>query len=276
MPESAFSALVWGRPVDPSTIGGVSDLRNISLNLFYVIKEEILPVHGYVSRYTETVLPSTQEPDPITGDTVTPFYGTYNDWVYYNPDPSNPALTGLITAPILSTSGDYAYTNYPGGAVYFSGVKTEAITITYDYYTVYVQDGFPDWGDDPREWEDIRIPLVSIESASRQNTPFSIGGLYQEDRIFSIDVLANSDPQREDLSDLIETALRYDYPNTQNYQLGFPIDFRGDINTSFDRGPASRWRHIRFYDTESRTIRAMGAPDKFRHRSLITLQIETN
>lgn len=276
MAESAFSAMVWGRPVDPSTVGGISDLRNIDLNLFYLIKEKILPVNGYVGRYTETVQPATQEVDPITGNVVTPFYGTYNDWVYYNPDPSNPALTGLLTTATISSSGDYAYTNYPGGAVYFSGTKTDAITMTYDYYTVYVQDGFPDWGDDPKDWDEIRIPLVSVEHRSRTNQPFAIGGRYEEDRMFAIDVLGNADPQRDDLADLIETSLRYDYPMSQDYKLGFPIDFRGDVNSSFDRGSASRWLHLRFEDTDSRVMHNYGAPDKLRHHAYINLKVRTN
>ena len=277
MAESAFSAMTWGRPINPSSVGGISDLRNMDLNLYYIIKEQILPANGYVSRHEETeILPSVQTTDPITGLVVTPYQARYNDWVYYNPDPSNPALTGLLTTPTISTSGDIAFIDYHNGTVYFSGTKVEAIDITYDYYSVFVQDGFPDFGEDIKDWEDIRIPLVSIDFSSRDNTPFAIGGAYEEDRRFIIDILGNSDPQRDDLVDLIETSLRYDYPNTIDYRNGFPLGFNGDKNGSFDRGVANRWSHMRFYDTSSRVIRDYDAEDKFRHRAIIDLMIQTN
>lgn len=274
--ESPFSALVWGRPVVPSTVGGISDLRNIDLNLIYIIKEQILPINGYVGKVTETLSPESQEVDPINGNVVTPYRSTYYDWVYYNPDPSNPALTGLLTVPTLSSSGSLAYFDYPNGVVYYSGVQSSNITITYNYYSVYVQDGFPDWGEEIKDLQSLRLPMISVDHVSRQNFPFSIGGSYEENRSFMIEVMANSDPQRDDITDILETSLRYDYPNTIDYKNGFPIDFRGDRNLAFDRGPASKWNHIRFKDASSRVIRTPGAPDKLRHRSIITLNVETN
>ncbi len=276
MSESAFSNLVFGRPVIPSTIGGLSDLRLIDLNLIYIIKEKILPVNGYVSRVTETVSPGSQTTDPITGLQVTPYQSQFYDWVYYNPDPSNPALTGLLVVPTLSTSGSLAYIDYPNGTVYYSGTTQSPIVMTYDYYSVAVQDGYPDWGEDIKDGDETRIPLISVDFSSRTNKPFAIGGAFEEDRSFIIDILAASDSQRDDILDILETSLRYDYPYTLNYKFGFPIGFNGDRNLTFDRGPANYWKHIRFKNTSSRIIRVPMAADKYRHRAIITLTVETN
>lgn len=275
MAESVFSQLVFGRPIDISNIGGISASRNIDLNLFYTIKEKILPINGYVSRNTETVSPLTQSIDPVTDLVVTPYQSKYYDWVYYNPDPSNPSLTGLLTTPNLSTSGALAYIDYVNGTVYYSGVQTQDITMTYDYYSVYVQDGFPDWGEDVNTIKNLRVPCVTVDLSTRMPSPFALGGTFQDSRNFIIDILANNDPQRDDLTELIQTSLRYDYTNTIDYRQGFPIGFNGDKNLNFDRGPASRFNTIRFNDTSSRVIRDPGAPDKFRHHSLIMLTCKT-
>lgn len=273
--ESAFSSLTWGRPTLPSQIGGLSDLRLIDLNLLHTIKEVILPIEGYVGRMTETISPGTQELDPETGLTVTPYKASFYDWVYHNPSPSNPALTGLLTVPTLSASGNLAYVDYQNGTVYYSGTQSADITATYDYYSIYVQDGFPDWGEDIKKWEDMRIPMVSIEYTNRSNDSFQLGGGYAQTRQFMIDILANSDPQRDDITDLIEDALRYDFVNTMNYANGFPLKFNGDRNLNFDRGVANRWRAIRFDNVESRVVHNMHGEDKFRHRSMVLLNIRS-
>ncbi len=235
----------------------------------------MLPVEGYVSRNTEVISPGAQEEDPETGLTVTPYKSTYYDWVYYNPDPSNPALSGLLTTPNLSTSGSLAYVDYPNGTVYYSGTQTSQVTMTYDYYSVYVQDGFPDFGEEIRDWSEMRLPLVSIDYSTRRNEPFQIGGGFSQDRNFIIDVIANNDPQRDDLSDAIENALRYNYANTIDYSYGFPLKFNGDKNLTFDRGPASRWQSMRFENVSSRVIRDMTSEDKMRHHSIISLIVKS-
>ena len=275
MSESAFSALVSARPVDPSRIGGMSDLRLIDLNLIYAIKEKILPINGYTSRFTETLAPGQQTLDPETGLTVTPYKATFMDWVYYNPDPSNPALTGLLTVPNISTSGDLAFVDYQNGVINYSGIKSDNINITYDYYTVYVQDGYPDFGEEAKNMNELRIPMVTVEYTKRMNDPFQLGGGYSQDRMFMIDVIGHSDPQRDDILDLLEDSLRYDYNETINYAYGFPLKFNGDVNQLFDRGPASRWREIRFEHTDSDIIHDMTGEEKFRHRGMITLDIKT-
>lgn len=275
MAESAFSNLVFGRPLNASVIGGMSDLRLIDLNLIYTIKEKILPLNGYVSRFTETVQPGSQTIDPETGLTVTPYKASFYDWVYYNPDPSNPSLTGLLTTPILSNSGNLAFIDYQNGTVNYSGVSSTPITMTYDYYTVYVQDGFPDYGEDIKDVDQIRIPMVTVEYTKRENDPFQIGGGFTQDRLFMIDILAHSDPQRDDIIDLIEDSLRYDYDQTIDYKYGFPLKFNGDINRSFDRGPASKWKTIRFEHTTSDIVHEPYGEEKFRHHGMITLIIKT-
>ncbi len=275
MSESIFSNLAASRPIDYSILSTLSTLKLIDLNLIYLIKETVLPINGYVSRMTETVSPGSQETDPITGLTVTPYQGKYYDWVYYNPDPSNPALTGLLTVPTLSSSGSMAFVDYPNGKVYYSGTTSSQITMTYDYYSVYVQDGFPDWGSDINNAENMRLPIVSVDFGSRVDIPFYLGGKFQENRRFGIDILAGSDAQRDDLLEIIETSLRYTYNNTINYSFGFPVLSNGDKNINFDRGLASRWNPIRFDNVTSRIIHAPMASDKYRHRALINLTIES-
>lgn len=276
MAESAFSALTWGRPITANMVGGLSDLRNIDLNLIYTIKETILPINGYVNQITETLSPAGQETDPDTGNIVTYYQTTYRDWVYYNPDPSNIALTGLLTEPILNSSGSLAWYDYPNGLVYFSGTLSSDLTITYDYYSVYVQDGFPDLGEDPYTIEALSVPLISVDFDRRDNTPFAIGGPYQEDRRFSINIVAASDAQRDDLANILGDSLRYDFNNGIDYRYGFPITFKGSINPLFDRGPGSRFKQFRFSDSFYKTIRLPDAPDKLRHQGVIMLDIQTN
>ena len=276
MAESAYSSLVWSIPIDFNKVGGISSLRNIDINVILTIKEKILPLNGYISRNTEVLSPSAQEVDPDTGLTVTPFKSTNADWVYYNPDPSSPILSGMLIQPILSVNPGLAYIDRTNGAVYFSGIQTDPVTVTYDYYTVYVQDGYPDWGEDIRNLEDIRLPIVSVDFTSRQNSPFAIGGEYQEDRNFFINVIANSDPERDDLMDIIETSLRYENIDARDYNFGFPIKLNGDINPDFDRGPATRLPDgFDFWHAESRVIRGVNTPEKLRHQGLVMLMVRT-
>lgn len=272
---NAFTNYVFGIPIESGDIGGLSDLRQIDLNLIYAIKEIMLPLNGYVQRFSETVSPLGQEIDPVTGLQVTQYQGTFTDWVYYNPSPTHPSLTGLLTTPTLSSSGSLAYIDYPNGAVFYSGVQSQQITMTYDYYSVYVQDGYPDLGEDPYKLEELRVPLISIDFERRKNKPFAIGGAFEEDRVFLINIVAASDSQRDDLMEMIDSSLRYDYPITLNYKNGFPINFNGDKNNNFDRTSANRWRHIRFKDNYSRVLRVPTEQDKLRHHSVTFLTIET-
>lgn len=272
MSESPFSSLVWGRPINTGSIGGLSDLRQIDLNLIYNIKEKVLPINGYVNRYTETITPGTVETDPITGLPVTPYKSLYYDWVYYNPDPTNPALTGLLVTPTLSQSGNLAYVDYPNGTVYYSGVQSFDLTATYDYYAVYVQDGYPDFNYEITNLEDIRVPLVSVDFFKRINNGFSLGGAVEELRYFVINVTASSDSQRDDLMDILETSLRYDLTNTIDYSNGFPIDIRGEKDSSFNR--SNLWKRIRFIDKSSSISRNPKLPDKLRHQGSILLIVQ--
>ncbi len=273
MSDSPFIASTFGRPTDPARVGGLSDLRQIDLNLYYIIKERILPLNGYVGRLTETVSPGTQEVDQDTGFSVTPYRLKYNDLVYFNPDITNPALTGLLTAPVISPSGALAWTDYQQGILYYSGVQIAPITATYDYYTVYVQDGYPDWFEDIKNIGDIRTPLVTVEYKRRRNKPFAIGGAFEQDRIFMIDIIGNSDVQRDDIADVLEDSLRYSYPYTVNYSSGFPIYFNGDKNPSFDRSYV--WKDLRFENVDSAVVRNQFEIDKLRHRTVINLDVKT-
>lgn len=273
MAESAYSALVHGRPAQPSSVGGMSIARLMDLNLIHLIKEKLLPINGYVENYTETKTAGPTAVDPNTGLSVTPYKFTYNDWFYYNPDSSNPGLSGVLEEPTLSVSGSLAYIDFAGGTVYYSGVTTHSLTATYSYYNVYVQDGFPDWGEDLKDFSDMKLPMISVELMSRRNTPFYIGGRYEEDRTFAIDILANSDPQRDDITDIIEDALRYDYTDALDYRNGFPLQYNGDKNRAFDRGAANAWERFRFEDASSRIIRDPDGVDKLRHRSVINVTL---
>lgn len=273
MAESAFSNLVWNRPVDPTTIGGMSDLRLLDLNLIYLIKERLLPINGYISRYSETVYPINQTIDQETGLYVTPFQATYKDFTYYNPDPSNPALTGLIVTPRLGTTNGLAWIDYQNGTVYYSGNLSDPVTMEYDYYTVKVQDGFPDLNDET-DLENLAVPAISIDYQRRDNTPFQLGGGYKVNRDFILNITAVSDSQRDDLMDILETSLRYTYNDAINYKFGFPVDFRGDKNPNFDRGLASYWKQFLFNHVNSSVLRDASLPDKLRHQANIMLNIE--
>ncbi len=275
MADNPFAAWAAGRPIPTGSIGGLSDLRLIDLNLFYVIKEIILPLNGYVSRNSETLTPQGQITNPETLLPVTYYQTTYNDLVYYNPDPLNPALTGLITVPNLSQSGNLAYIDYPNGIIAYSGTQTSSITAQYDYYSVYVQDGYPDIGEEPKDLEDLRVPLISIDFERRRNSPLALGGSFSENRVFVINITAANDPQRDDLMDMIETSLRYTYTKTIDYRNGFPIYFTGDKNLSFDRSANNKWLNIRFADQYSRVLRLPTEVDKLRHQGLVFITIET-
>lgn len=274
--DNPFHALTYGRPIPTGSIGGLSDLRQISLNLIYTIKEIILPINGYVSRYSETIVPGGQIDDPVTGSQVTYYETRYKDLVYHNPDPTNPSLTGLLTTPTINTSGSLAYIDYPRGIIAYSGVVNTSITTTYDYYTVYVQEGYPELGEDPYDLDSLPVPLVSVDFERRRNAPLALGGIYQEDRVFLINVLANSDAQRGDIMDILENSLKFTYPLTIDYRNGFPIHFNGDKNLTFDRSDSNRWLPIRFSDSYSRVLRVPSEEDKLRHQGVIFLTIETN
>ncbi len=62
---------------------------------------------------------------------------------------------------------------------------------------------------------------------------------------------------------------------TINYSYGFPLQFNGDVNPNFDRGPATRWKEIRFQGTNSHVVRNPMEEDKFRHRSICNLTVRT-
>lgn len=272
--ESAMSNLAYGIPSSIADIAGMTINRLTALNMMYLIKETILPINGYVSRMSETLTPAGQTEHPDTGETVTAYQATGSDFVYYNPDPSNPALTGLLTDPIVSAPQGLSYIDHQNGTIYYSGVTTNTIDVEYDYYTVYVQMGFPDWGADVKNWEDIRLPLVAIDFSSRKNNQFALGGAFEELRNFVINITANSDPQKSDLMDIIETSLRYTYAMTINYNYGFPVDFKGEKNPNFDRGPGSRWKEIRFKEQSSKVIRDPLLPEKLRHQGNVYIQIQ--
>ena len=267
--ESAYSDLVWGRPANPNVIGGISDLKNLTYNILYLLKEQILPENGYTSRSTETIVPQGITTDPDTGLIVTPYKTSYNDLVYYNPFPASPSLTGLITYPILSQSGNLAWIDYTNGYLYYSGIQTNSITTTYDYYSVLVQHGFPELGEEGTSLENLRVPLISIDFLERKDRHFQIGGHYIERREFVINVTAANDSQKEDLIDIIDNSLTYPYNDTIDYKYGFPVDFKGRPNSLFDRGPGSRWYKIQFLSQESKSevIRDPRLPDKLRHQA---------
>ncbi len=273
MSESVFTNYNFGRPIQTGSIGGLSDLRLIDLNLLYVIKEIILPINGYVNNITETIQPGQVIIDQDTNLPLTPYKSTYYDWCYYNPDPSNPSLTGLLTVPTLSQSGNLAYIDYPNGTVYYSGNLNNTITATYSYYPVYVQDGYPDFFEDIGNVSDsVRCPAISIDFLKRKNVPFALGGSFEKLRTFVINITAMSDPQRDNLLEIVLDSLKYTYANTINYSQGFPIDFNGSVNGGFDR--TNRWEKIRFLNTTTEIVRSKNwEQEKFRHQANIFLTV---
>ena len=274
MSNSVFSTINWGRPITSDQISNLGDLKVINLNLLYLIKETILPVNGYTNQYTETLQAGQQSIDPNTGLPVTPYQGTYKDWVYFNPDVTNPSLTGILIPPAISNSGNLAYIDYPNGTVYYSGLQTNPINITYDYYSVFVQPGYPDWGFDQKTLETLPSPAVSIDFAVKQNISFAIGGIYKDIRTFVINVTAASDSQRDDLNDILEDSLRLPINNTIDYNQGYPLNFNGDINQNFDR--TKKWKPLRqVTEITSKAFKDPKLPDKLRHQANLNMTIYT-
>ncbi len=271
---SNFYNLINGLPINLSGIGGISDLELIDYNLYYLIKEVILPLNGYTANITETLSPGVQEVNQDTGLLVTPYQSSFPDWCYYNPDITNPALTGLITTPILSVSGNLEHIDYLNGTIYYSGTRNNTVDVTYSFYNVWVQDGYPEQYEEQYLTKTLRSPAVSIDFTKRKDYAQQVGGGYEQERIFNINILATSDPQRDDLMDILENSLRYPYFNTIDYRNGFPMDFNGDKGPLFNRN--SRWKEIYFQSSSSDIIRIPKAPDKLRHQGEISLNVCTN
>lgn len=274
MSESVFNAFNFGRPIPTGSIGGLSDLRLIDLNLFYVIKEIILPINGYTNTITETIGPSPNTVDQETGLPLTPYISKFYDWCYYNPDITNPSLTGLLTVPTLSQSGSLAYIDYPNGTVYYSGIQNNNITATYSYYSVFVQQGYPDFFDTiGNGLTQVRFPAISIDFLKRKNIPNALGGTFQKLRTFIINIAGTSDPQRDNLLDIVSDSLKYDYSKTIDYSQGFPINYNGSINYSFNRN--ANWERIRFLNVTSQTLKEARnfEQERYRHQANVYVTI---
>lgn len=273
MPSNFFN-LNNNLPFETGRIGGLSDAENIDLNIHYLIKEIIFPLNGYVSTVTETINPGNQIVDQETGLLLTQYQSSFVDWCYYNPLPSHPSLTGLITSPILNPSGSLSHIDYQNGIVYYSGVLNNTITANYSFYNVFVQDGEPEQYDIQYLLDTLRLPAISIDSRDREDYPRQIGGDYARQRTFVINILANSDAQKYDILDILENSLRYTYSNTIDYRIGLPTLFNGNKDPAFNR--SNKWLPFYFKTESARPIRNPKLQEKLRHQAEITLIVTSN
>jgi hypothetical protein len=84
---------------------------------------------------------------------------------------------------------------------------------------IYLEDGYPE------DYNNIRLPSISLEHAMSHDDPFQLGGGLINVRRYDINVYARTDGERDDLGEIVRGYLKktmtiYDYNevlNNNNY-----------------------------------------------------------
>lgn len=233
-----------------------------SLTLY--LREEAFPTRQWVINVSSEEL----QPYANTIDNqveVGKFQAAFDNWIYYSS-----GVSGVTVPAVISPSTNIEYIDYENGIVSYTGVLPTSVTATYSYGVVNVIDGFPDW----EVLADTRLPVVAVQFETLTRAPFALGGGHFMDRVFNIDIFANSDSERDQVTQVIQDALKYQFPIlTLETEAQQPLDFNGSRNVNYVRDTQVQ-RYARVTDLDVRNIRVPDQIQKFSHRALVTVRVQ--
>lgn len=240
----------------------------IDSSLILFLQEDAFPTRGWVINVSSELLQSYQNLE--TGDyEYGKFQARYNNWVYYSS-----GVSGVTVPATTSITASREYIDYKNGLVSFSGtIPTTPPTATYSYHVVSVIDGFPDVDNA----DQYRLPLVAVDFVGMGRRPLALGGGYFVDRQYDLHVFANDDAERDQVIQVLQDSLAYQFPIMNFEATQYPLDYNGDINSSYTRNQQSTSgvrTTARVTDWSYRTIRVPDSVEKFSHRGLVTISTE--
>lgn len=190
--------------------------RLINLNVFYYLKDCVLPQNGYI--YSETSFTLTQE---AAGS------------LQFNSDIPNWFYNDLVSYPVhvydngsLVSSADYTV-NFVGGFITFDSAPTGPITADFSYDVYKFTLSWPE--------EDLtrdKLPLIVLDLVDYNFSGLQVGGGRIYAYSFAMHVFENSDEEAQDVVDAILNKFTHYLP-VIDFNQGTPLNNDGTLNSFY-------------------------------------------
>ena len=246
----------------------ISQAMRHSLVLY--LREDAFPSRGWTANVTSELLQPYQNIE--TGQfELGKFQAQYQNWVYYSIGVSGVTVPAQITASPTQTQ---SYINYPRGMVAFTQQPyPTTVTATYSYYIVNVIDGFPDLDN----IESLQLPAVSVDLGPIRRNPLQIGGGFFVNRTFDLDVFARNDSERDQIVEVLDNALSYNFQILDFELADYPLNFNGDRKSTYSKSIGSTsgvvaTAYVKEFSVQP--IRIADAIKKMQHRALVTIDVQ--
>ena len=244
----------------------ISRLRLENNSIFNYIKYEIISPQFtelasddslvYDQALSAYVAQNTSDPSPVSDG---------RGWVIFDDYTVNGKIIVDTTQEQDSkvvVTGATSYTvNYLNGSI----VDPNTIPSTVSYYWDYVSV-VPYWsGTTPPP-----LPFVSMSIEGSKKEGFQLGGGIRNLRTVYFDVFATSSAERDDISDVIHTAIFNHTIPIKDFSGGSYLNYNGTFNTNLSY-PLTLLGNIRFLDTDHKNIHVSDDwSDLQKFRSLIS------
>jgi len=238
-----------------------------SLTLY--LQEDAFPTRGWVANVSNELTQSYQNLE--TGEYERDKFQTrFKNWVYYATN-----VSGVTVPATASPSAGVNYFDYTNGLVVYNPGSTPNTPplITYSYHAVQVIDGFPDV-ENVDSWQ---VPLIAVDFSGMRRRPLALGGGHFVNRIYELHVFGSHDSERDQMIQVLSDGLKYNFPVLNFEVTGYPLNFNGDRNTNYTRSTASAsgiTATARVIDWSASIIRIQNPVEKFKHRGLVTLEVQ--
>lgn len=244
-------------------------LRLEGIALFSYLKNEVLPVHFSEWAYNEALVYSSTLVSYVPESTLVPHPTSKGrGWVFFDEATVNGSTVIDATSEQttrVSVTGASSYTiDYFRGAIKNPNTIPTEISYTYNYISVI--DGWPG--------EDVPpLPVISIDLNKMSKQGLQIGGGKRNIRELYIEIFAQSNPERDDITEILYDSLFTRNIAVKDFSTGFYLKPDGTYNTGF---VPTTGGYIYVTDVQARTINnKTDLSLTNRHRSVITLQYET-
>lgn len=174
--------------------------------------------------------------------------------------------------PVIKINGeqttDFKLDSYNGKITMDNELTdSDVVTATYKYSPVYIYDDYPDNLDD----NELKLPAVSIVNEDTTENPYQLTSGKRVIRYYVIEVWAERNTQRDDLSEKIKEKFDQSL-ELIDFNLGFPI-MNGRINYDFDMKNQA-YDYLYLDDFRMHPDRTQGLGDKMLYVMSMDITIE--
>jgi len=244
----------------------ISRLRLENNSIFNYIKYEIISPQFTELASNDSLVYDQALSAYVAQNTSTPSPTSEGrGWVIFDDSTINGRIIADTTqeqASKVVVTGATSYTvNYRNGSIINPNAAPSAVSYYWDYVSVV-----PHWsGTNPPP-----LPFVSMSIEGTKKEGFQLGGGTKNLRTVYFDVFATDAAERDDISDVVHTALFNHTIPIKDFSGGSYLNYDGTFNTNLSF-PLTLQGTIRFIDTDHKNIHVVDDwTDLQKFRSLVS------